>query len=219
MMIPPRSRSSDALRLLCTGAAVAILFNLGGCSILPTRTKPPLITDYRLTLPASATPHSGRNPICPALRVATPGAAAGFGGRDMRYSTSPHTLASYAYHRWAASPARLLEPVLVQALSQSRLFSTVITGASPGDATLQLDSQIDALIQRIHGSVSDVHLVVRASLSDLHNRRQIAAHRFVIDVPTAANPAAGARAANQAVARWTRELIVWIKNRHLCSSG
>lgn len=218
-MRPTRPRSRLSLRILRAGAGAAFLLGLGACSVLPNRTPTQAITDYRLTLPAQAAPPVAAHPTCPALRVAAPVAAAGFGGREMHYSTSPHTLSSYAYHRWAAPPALLLEPVLVQALSQSGLFSTVIAGAAPGAAALQLDTRIDTLVQRIHGKIGNLHLVVRASLSDLHNRRQIAARRFVVDVPAAANPEAGARATNQAVARWTRELIAWIRNGHLCSSG
>lgn len=191
-------------------AAATLACGLAGCSVLPQRQSPHALTSYRITLPAARS-EAGAVPACPAVRVATPSAAAGFGGPAMRYSTSTDTVASFAFHRWAAPPARMLQPLLVQSLSDSGLFQAVVAPDSPASASLQLDTQLVALLQRVTGTRSQVQLVVRASLSNLRTHRQLSAHRFVIDAPAeAATAPAGVRATNAAVQRLHRELTGWL---------
>ncbi len=202
----PRRRSKAAF------LAAAFALGLGGCSVLPQRPPPHALSTYRIALPPSTGGKTAvENAVCPPLRVAAPSAAAGFGGPDMRYSETAGTIATFAYHRWAAPPARMLGPLLVQTLSDSGLFETVLAADSPAAAPLQLDTQLVALLQRVDGTQSHVHLVVRSSLSNLRTHRQLAAHRFVIDTPAkAATPEAGVQATDAAIARWNHELVDWL---------
>lgn len=201
----PRRRS----RAVFLAAAVALA--LGGCSVLPQRPPPHALSTYRITLPPSTGKTTVDTAVCPPLRVAVPTAAAGFGGPDMRYSEAAGTIAAFAYHRWAAPPARMLGPLLVQTLSDSGLFETVLAADSPAAAPLQLDTQLVTLLQRVDGAQSKVHLIVRSSLSNLQTHRQLAAHRFVIDTPAeAATPEAGVQATDAAIALWNHELVDWL---------
>lgn len=215
---PARARRRARLPFAAASAATLLALVLGGCSVLPQRSAAPAITAYRIAPQPTAAQQHG-NAVCPAVRVAEPTAAAGFTGPAMRYSTATDTIASFAFHRWAAPPAQMLAPVLVRALSGSGLFRSVVAPESPASAPLQLDTHLVALLQQVDGGRSRIHLVVRNSLTALSSRRQLAARRFVVDVPTAAvDPAAGASAANTAVARWSEELTRWLAGRHLCQT-
>lgn len=197
-------------------AAVMLVFGVAGCSVLPQRQTPHALTTYRITAP-TVHPAAKTRSSCPALRISSPTAVAGFSGPAMRYSETPGTIAPFAFHRWAAPPASMLGPILVQTMSDSGLFATVLDSNSPGTAPLQLNTQLIALVQQVDGMQSHIHLVIRVSLTDLVAHSQIAAHRFVIDRQASANtPGAGARATDAAVARWTDELVTWIHNEHLC---
>ncbi|WP_455384889.1 ABC-type transport auxiliary lipoprotein family protein [Acidihalobacter prosperus] len=202
-------------------AAATLALGLAGCSVLPQRPPPHALTAYRITLPSPSQTKTAA--ACPSVRVAMPTAAAGFGGPSMRYSESPGTVASFAFHRWAAPPARMFEPLLIRSLSDSGLFQSVLAADAPAAAPLQLDTQLVTLLQRVSGTQSQVHLVVRASLSDLRSHRQLSARRFAVDTPAdAATPAAGARATDVAVAQMTHELIGWLDglaHSDQCSPG
>lgn len=201
----PQRRSKAVL------LAAVFAFGLGGCSVLSQRPPPHTLSAYRITLPPSTDKPAVETAVCPPLRVAVPTAAAGFGGSDMRYSETADSIAAFAYHRWAAPPARMLGPLLVQTLSDSGLFETVLASDSPAAAPLQLDTQLVALLQRVDGVQSHVHLIVRSSLSNLQTHRQLAARRFVIDTPAkAATPEAGVQATDAAIARWNHELVAWL---------
>lgn len=201
--------------------AATLALGLAGCSVLPKRPPPHALTTYRITAPSTS--QTKATIACPGVRVAMPTATAGFGGPSMRYSESPGTVASFAFHRWAAPPARMLEPLLIRSLSASGLFQTVLAADAPAAVPLQLDTQLVALLQRVSGAQSQVHLVVRASLSNLRSHRQLAARRFTVDTPAdAATPTAGARATDVAVARMTHELIGWLDglaHSGRCSAG
>ncbi|MEJ2629942.1 MAG: ABC-type transport auxiliary lipoprotein family protein [Acidihalobacter sp.] len=199
---PGRRAGLSAAAILATG--------LAGCSVLPQRPPPHALTSYRITL--SDTHASARtSPACPAVRIAAPTAAAGFGGPAMRYSENPGTIANFAFHRWAAPPARMLEPILVQSVSASGLFEAVLAPDAPAGAPLQLDTQLLALLQRVTGPRSTIHLAVRASLSNVRTHRQLSAHRFVIDIPAqAANAPAGVQATDAAIGQFSHELNAWL---------
>lgn len=202
-----------------TAAALALIGVLGGCSVLPQRSPPPTVTAYRITTPELPRHPIVEKPACPTLRLEDMETAAGFSGSAMRYSETPGTLDHFAFHRWVAPPNRMLDPLLLQTITASGLFDGVITASSPANATLQLDTRLIALTQRFRKTGSSVHLVIRASLSDLATHRQIAARRFVIDEPAdAATPEAGVRATDRAVTRLTRELTLWLRKLSTHSS-
>jgi len=56
------------------------------------------------------------NPACPTLLLSPPRAAPGYAGAGMAYMEEAHRIDYFAHHRWADSPARMLEPPLISAL-------------------------------------------------------------------------------------------------------
>ncbi|WP_198034067.1 ABC-type transport auxiliary lipoprotein family protein [Acidihalobacter ferrooxydans] len=213
----PNQQYRHKLRWATRIGVLALASSLSACTVLPERAPPHPITTYRLTLPTTTQPTGGAA-NCASVRINAMTTAAGFSGTAMRYSEAAGTIADFAFNRWAAPPARMLDPLLVQSMSNSGLFRSVLGPGSPATATLQLDTELISLVQRVTGSHSTAHLVMRVSVNNLTTEHQIAARQFVIDqTASAATPEAGVTATDAAVARWNTELIDWL--RQLGRSG
>lgn len=182
---------------------------LAGCSTLglPTRNVEPARQylldwqpDNRSQAPADA----------PVLHVSATRAAAGFTSSDLIYIRRPHQLERFVRHRWADSPARMLDVLLVKAAERSGLFSAVTAPGSAVHARLRLKVELLHLQQVFHNGDSTLQLALRASLIDLASGRQSAARTFEYEEPSPATPYGGVQAANRAVARWLEDLTAFL---------
>jgi len=136
----------------------------------------------------------------PSLLISSMRAASGYESADMAYVRTPHQLEYFARHRWVDAPARMLEPLLLQAAGASGLFSTVSEAGSGTQAQLRLDSRLLHLRQVCRLRPSELQLAVRLTLLDVASAKQIGSR--VISVSEAINertPAAGVAAANRAL--------------------
>ena len=181
---------------------------LGACSLpsLSRDTEP--VTTYLLALQDPAPPALAAKR--PSILLSTPQSAPGFGTAAMIYVTEPHRLDQFALHRWADSPARMMEPVLVQALESSGRFSAVADAGSRVSADLRLDTEVLSLKQTFSDpnktQNSEVELSVRVTLVDADAGRLIASRILSAKEPAGADPYSGVVAANRALARFARDL-------------
>ena len=141
------------------------------------------------------------------LLVSTPLSSAGYASSRMVYVEQAHRLNAFARHQWADSPARMLEPLLIEAAQHSGLFQ-VVTGFDARVPTeLRLDTQLLYLRQRFDTQGSEVQLALRVNLIDVKNSRVLAGSVIRVQRPAGeATPYAGVLAANQAVAELLIEL-------------
>lgn len=147
----------------------------------------------------------------PTLSVSAVRAAAGFNSADMIYVEHTHQLQAFARHRWADSPARMLEPLLVAAAEASGLFAGVAEPGSHARSDLRLDTELLRLQQRFHPDRSEVELTLRASLIDSRSGRVVASQVFrVLEPAVEASPYGGVRAANRAVGLLAGELQAFL---------
>src|SRR3989338_6207209 len=105
-------------------SALAITL-LGGCSTLLPPAPPP-DNIYLLEAnpaPVRSTPAARRDLV---LAVSMPRARAGFDTAQMVWVRQAHGLEVYSRNRWADTPARMLAPLLVQALERSGAFHAVV---------------------------------------------------------------------------------------------
>lgn len=183
-------------------AALAVL--LTACTgNLPRRPDAPAI--YLLEGTGSGTPRLVADG--PTLAVSAVRAAAGFHGADMIYIEHAHQLQAFARHRWADSPARMVEPLLVAAAENSGLFRSVAEPGSHARSELRLDTELLRLQQQFHADRSEVELALRAILIDNRNGRVLASQVFrVLEPAQEAGPYGGVRAANRAVDLLATEL-------------
>jgi cholesterol transport system auxiliary component len=210
-------------------ATVPALLGLAGCgaSLLP---KPPAAAArYTLDLPALA-PASAPAVAAPAaanapvLLVAAPSAAPGFDSARMLYQRQPQQLEAFAFHEWVEPPARLLAPLMVQALQATGAFRAVLLAPTSGTGALRLETEVVRLQQDFSTQPSAVRLTLRAALIDAATRRVIATHVFDASVPAGReDPVAGAAAAQQAARRVLGELAVacasWARGAPLSSAA
>lgn len=181
---------------------LAVLGLLAACA-LPGGGSGPAPNEYLLRADFSA----GGNSEGPVVAVARPRASAGYDSARMVYVREPNELRAYARNRWAGPPARMLEPLLVEALEATGAFGAVVGPGSGLGGELRLDTELVRLEQDFSRSPSRVRLALRAALVDSASGRVLLSRRFEAEEPAPGNdPESGAAAANRAVERVLSEL-------------
>ena len=197
----------EAPRSLRKAASLAVLaVALAGCALFASPgAAPPRL--FALDPPrASARP---RNAAAQTIDIAPPGARAGFDGPRMAYVTRPYELNFFARHQWVEPPARMLAPLLTEALERDGRFETMQGGGSL-DAALRLETEIVALQQEFAAHPSQVRFTLRAQLLDPAARRVLASSAFeAVETAPSDDPYGGVVAANRAVARVVEEVAQW----------
>jgi len=168
-MKAPRNFSCRVLHVL------PLILLLAGCASMST---PQAVSQniYVLeTLPAIHSAQVKRNLV---LAVSPPRARPGFDTNQIAYVKQPHKLNYFVTSRWAATPARMLEPLLLQALGQSGSFRSIvqIAGAVPADVILEIE--LIRLQQNFEMKPSRVQLTLRAQLIDVRGARVLAVKQF-----------------------------------------
>jgi cholesterol transport system auxiliary component len=190
-------------RWMAMGLAGLVL--LGGCSSLqPTRDPDPAL---HVLAPATvATAGAGRRDVV--LEVAVPRAAPGFDTSRMVYVQRPYELEHFALHRWADAPARMLAPLLTQALERSDGFRTVVQAPTAVPADVRLSTELVRLQQDFTARPSRTQLALRVQLVDVRARRVLATRTFEDAEPAPTDDAyGGVTAANAALARVLAQVV------------
>jgi cholesterol transport system auxiliary component len=159
------------------------LILLASCSALRA---PPLEAPQLYLLDASAAVRQSpiqRNLV---LAVSMPRASAGFDTPQMAYQQRAHQLQYFAVNRWLDTPARMLEPLLLQALEQSHGFSAVVRTPSIVAADVRLDTELIRLQQDFSSQPSRVQLTLCVQLVDVSAKRVLASKVFTVveDAPS-----------------------------------
>lgn len=193
------------LKIIFSGLAILIVsVGLTGCFGGAGETA----TTYMInTVPSSVVKAKRSSSV---LLVRMPQANTAYNTTQMAYMTNNYQLSYFVKNRWAATPPQMLLPLMVQTLQNTRAFRAVIPSTTTGNASLVLDTQLIQLQQEFSGQSSQIHLVMRAQLSNGNTQHIIATKEFNIVEPTTANnPYAGVAATNQAVSRFLQQLAVF----------
>lgn len=188
-------------------AGFAVVALLAACTALQP---PPVeqVSTYVLeAMPAAGAPRPKRDLV---LEVPAPRARPGFDTPQMAYTQRANALEYFARHRWTDTPARMLAPLMAQALEQSGGFRAVVQAPSLAAANLRLETELVRLQQEFGARPSRVRLTVRAQLIDAGSRRVLASAE--IDETEAApsdDPYGGVIAANRALARVLERLAAF----------
>ncbi len=134
----------------------------------------------------------------------------GFDTPRMAYVREANRIEYYAYHRWVETPARMLTPLIAQALESGGAFGAVVQSPASVRANLRLDTELVSLMQDFTQQPSRVRLAVRAQLVDAGSGSVIATRTFEARVSATAEAAqGGAEAANRATAEVLSKLNDW----------
>ncbi|HVC10847.1 MAG TPA: ABC-type transport auxiliary lipoprotein family protein [Burkholderiales bacterium] len=189
-------------------AALAAAALLAGCAML----QPPAAETahiYLLSALPKVNPHRRVDGKL-VLAVSAPRAQPGFDTDQMVYVRRPHEIEHFAHSRWADTPARMLAPLLAQALLQGGGFRAVVQAPGPVAADLQLDTELVRLQQDFSTRPSRIELTLRAQLLDLRHGRDLAAREFdVVEPAPSDNPYGGVLAANRALGRVLGQLAAF----------
>ena len=202
---PGRGNSPVTMYLRPVITVVIGMCLLAGCTLLP---EPQTVAVNKYVLeynPVAAA--SGDTSKLPVVIITVPRAHGGYNTSRIAYRKQHFGLQYYAKSRWADTPARMLAPLVAEAVSDTGEFQGLY--ASPGalSARYRLDSELIHFHQDFTVQPSEVHITLRAQLVGLDNNRVIASR--LIDIREAADSEdayGGVQAANRASTRLLGEL-------------
>jgi cholesterol transport system auxiliary component len=130
---------------------------------------------------------------------------------QMAYSNRPYEIAYFSKIEWGERPSRMIQPLLVQTLRNTRYFSTVLTPPYVGRTTHALRSEILDLKQDFTSNPAALQLSMRFQLSAETTNQIVAAREISVREPMLERtPYAGVVAANNALAKLLRELAKFV---------
>jgi cholesterol transport system auxiliary component len=142
------------------------------------------------------------------VAVDLPRARPGFDTAQMAYLRRPHEIEYFAKNRWADTPARMLAPLLVQALEQSGDFRAVVQAPGTTSADLRLQVEIVRLFQDFAARPSRVRFTLRVQVIDAGSRRALATREFdEMETSPSDDAYGGVLAANWALERLLRNVV------------
>jgi len=145
------------------------------------------------------------------ILVAPMRAHPGFDTPRMAYVREPNQIAYYAYNRWVEAPARMLTPLVTQALDASQGFSAVVQSPGAVHTQLRLETELVSLTQDFSVKPSRMHLVLRAQLVDTQTQSIRGSRSFETQAPAGSEDArGGADAVNRALPEMLGRLAEWV---------
>ncbi|MGH8274142.1 MAG: ABC-type transport auxiliary lipoprotein family protein [Gammaproteobacteria bacterium] len=190
---------------------------LGGCGLL-SRPKTPPVNQYQIAPKVAG----GKASATCALVIQVRGVAAStpWATDNMLYTQTTHSLASYAYHQWAAEPSTMLTDAIVGALAARGLYRGVLGPASPGDSDLTLAVTLTrGPLQIFHGqtgtkdsgsAASQETLALAANLTEAESGKLIASKEFTAEQSAAPNAYGGVLATNAIAGKLINQMLDWL---------
>jgi cholesterol transport system auxiliary component len=130
---------------------------------------------------------------------------------QMAYTTQAYQVAYFSKNEWAGTPARMIQPLIVTAMSNTHYFSEVLSSPHFGRHTFVLRSEILELKQDFTSEPAMLQLSMRFYLSREATNQVIATKELSVREPMRErSPYAGVMAANEAIAKVLRELASFI---------
>jgi cholesterol transport system auxiliary component len=180
-------------------AALAVVALLAACTALQAPEADRANLYVLEAMPAAGAPRPKRDLV---LEVSAPRARPGFDTPLMAYTQRPNALEYFAKNRWADTPARMLAPLLAQALERAGGFRAVVQAPSTAIADLRLDTELVRLEQDFAARPSQIRFTLRAQLIDVATRRVLASAEFdEAEAAPSDDPYGGVIAANRALGR------------------
>lgn len=155
---------------------------------------------YVLDAPPAVQPSATRRNLV--VAVSLPQARPGFETARIAYFRQTHELNYFANSMWTDTPARMLQPLLSQALEQSGAFRAVVRTGSAIPADVRLDVELVRLQHDFTTRPSRVQITLQSQLVDLRAGRVLAVKQFdTVEDASSEDAYGGVGAANRAVQR------------------
>ncbi len=148
----------------------------------------------------------------PSLLVSLPQPAPGYESQRMAYEQVPYELGYFATSQWVDSPARMLAPLIMNALESSGEWGAVIQLPSMLRGDYRLDLSQVVLVQEFTQQPSRIRLALRAQLTTVFAPRVIGTRSFEFHEDALTEDAyGGVQAAQNVVGKLLVELQHWLQ--------
>jgi cholesterol transport system auxiliary component len=186
---------------------LSLIVLAGGCTALQTSPVQTPITHVLVAKPIAKGVGPKRDLV---LDVGAVRAWPGFDTLQMAYVRRPYELDYFATAEWADTPARMLGPLLAQALEQAGSFRAVVQTPGSIPADLRINAELIRLQQNFGTRPSHVELALRVQLIDVRAKRILASRLFeeAENAPTD-DAYGGVTAANVALQRLLERLTAF----------
>lgn len=186
---------------------VFMIMLLSACSLLAP-IQPEHVTNYELT--AQAEPGIVKSTQAVSILVNLPVGLGIHNSTEMAYSTQPYQIAYFAKNRWADTPARMLQPLMVSALQKTHYFSAISSSFSNGNYDYVLSTDIVQFHQVFFQSNSQFFFKLRAQMIETRTHEIVAEQTFsAVEQAPEYSPYGGVVAANRAVVKVLNHLADW----------
>ena len=205
------------VRLGTVMGIVIVALALAGCLSLPRDEQQTQTFFLSLDRSAGGASIPEVKPKAGILVVNVPVAQPGFDTQRMAYTQRPYEVRYYAIHQWADPPARMVTPLLIQALEQTGYWRAIVPMPTSvrGDHRVEID-QLE-LVQTFLQKPSQVRLALRVQVIKLPEYLVLGTRLFDVVEGTSTDDAyGGAVAANRAADTLLREVAGWLSG---CVSG
>lgn len=199
-------RKSNILKI---GVTSVVLAGISACgSFSPKNTvNPTFYALNRAQTPLPAPLVATSQTALPTLVINPSSAASGFDSQHIIYLRQEYKLEYFANSEWIDPPARMLRPMLADAIVKTGAFQAVVLtpGAATGD--VRLDTEIIRLVHDFTVKPSQVRFTLRATLVNDRTRRVLGWQEFNSNITAPSEDAyGGVLAANLAVQKVSQEL-------------
>lgn len=148
------------------------------------------------------------------LLVLVPESDRVYGTTRMAYTTQAYQIAYFSQNEWAETPSKMILPLIVATMSNTRYFSEVVASPDFGHHTFALRTEILELKQDFTADPAMLQLTMRFSLSREATNKIIATKEVSVrEAMQEKNPYAGVVAANEAAAKALRELAAFVVDK------
>lgn len=206
------NRETTAPQWVGQAALAGLMVLAAGC--LTPRTDPGPTHTYELRLDAQHRDVEARpsNLTGPILLVSLPQSDPGFETPRMVFLKRPYELEYYSLNQWADTPARMIAPLLVEALSRKGNWKAVMPMPASIRGDYRLDTSSLVLQQEFLQQVSRVRIRAWTQLIDLRESRIVGTRLFDVAEDASSNDAyGGVLAANRAVATMLDQVGSWLQ--------
>lgn len=177
---------------------IVSIFLLSGCTSLLSPVSQPPTKMYLLSV-GHAQHAPTKNNQGKVLLVSMPSAPVWLNTNKMAYQLQPNQIDYFAYHQWVATPAELLQPLIIEKLQQTHRYRAVLSSTTEA-IDQRLDVRVLAMQQEFFVHPSVYKMSWQVTLTDVHTQHIIFSKVLTAKVSaTADNPDAGALAADKAV--------------------
>jgi len=193
---------------------VAAAWLLSACSLLP-KPEPVSINQYLLEYSPGQQAARQTRADAPVILVSVPRAHGGYDSPRIAYMKEDYGLRYYTRSRWADTPARMLAPLLADAIQSTGQFQALYATSGSVSADMRLDTELIRFHQDFRSLPSEMHITLRAQLIDLASGEVLAT--LLVDRSMAAdtdNAFGGVVAANRLLGQVLDEMAQFcVSNR------